>query len=93
MVDGYGNWTAEKDYTNYPAEKLCDCDRVAMMIMADGYVPKTSIENIAEFTLFEYEYYLLDEHREKYYSDTELDVEFFKNYIYDCGGWEEFDWE
>ena len=46
MVDAYGNWTEEKDYNTYPEEKLCDCDRMAIIIRLDGYEPKTSMENL-----------------------------------------------
>lgn len=32
MVDDYGKWYMEKDYTIYPKEKWCDMDYVANWI-------------------------------------------------------------
>lgn len=29
MIDNYGRWTPEEDYSTYPREKWCDMDRVA----------------------------------------------------------------
>lgn len=40
MVDTYGRWTEEKDYSTYPKEKLCDYDYMAIWIREQGYEPK-----------------------------------------------------
>jgi hypothetical protein len=32
MIDNYGHWTPEEDYSTYPREKWCDMDRVAAWI-------------------------------------------------------------
>lgn len=32
MVDAYGIWHEEKDYSNYPKEKWCDMDYMAVYI-------------------------------------------------------------
>lgn len=48
MVDWYGNWTYEP---NTPAEKKCDCDRIADWIVETGYKVKTTIENLVEMIL------------------------------------------
>ena len=32
MVDTYGRWTEEKDYSTYPEEKMCDYDKMAVWI-------------------------------------------------------------
>lgn len=46
MVDTYGRWTEEKDYSTYPKEKLCDYDYMAIWIREQGYKPKTDMENL-----------------------------------------------
>lgn len=48
MVDIFGKWTPEKDYDNYPTYKLCDMDRIANLIIKQGYTPKTSLKNLSE---------------------------------------------
>lgn len=40
MVDTYGRWYKEGDYSNYPKEKWCDMDYVAAYLDALGYKPK-----------------------------------------------------
>lgn len=55
MVDNMGNWTAEKDYTNYPKEKMCDMDHVAEAVIdfinKNNYKIKTDIENVCYILL------------------------------------------
>ena len=46
MVDTYGRWTEEKDYSTYPKEKWCDYDEMAVWIRKCGYEPKTTMENL-----------------------------------------------
>lgn len=46
MVDTYGRWTEEKDYSTYPKEKWCDYDYMAAWIREQGYEPKTDMENL-----------------------------------------------
>lgn len=47
MVNTYGQWTEEKDYSTYPAEKWCDYDRAANYIRNTlHYEPKTTMENL-----------------------------------------------
>ena len=44
MVDRYGRWTEEKDYSTYPKEKWCMYDYMANAIRKTGYKIKTSEE-------------------------------------------------
>lgn len=82
MVDWYGRWIPEDDYTKYPAEKMCDCDRIAKRIMDDGYFPRTDIKNIVEMVLAYYDY------------DDDFNLDECFEYVEDSGGWKEFDyWE
>ena len=46
LVDVYGRWTEEKDYSTYPKEKWCDYDYMADMIRKSGYEIKTTMENL-----------------------------------------------
>ena len=46
MVDTYGRWTEEKDYSTYPKEKWCDYDYMADAIRKSGYEIKTTMENL-----------------------------------------------
>lgn len=55
MVDTWGNWTEEKDYSAYPKEKWCDYDYMAVWIREQGYEPKTSMENLITMILLHYE--------------------------------------
>ena len=55
MVDTWGNWTEEKDYSTYPKEKWCDYDYMAAWIRKQGYEPKTDMENLITMILLYYE--------------------------------------
>lgn len=55
MVDTWGNWTEEKDYSTYPKEKWCDYDYMAAWIREQGYEPKTDMENLITMILLYYE--------------------------------------
>ncbi len=79
MVDLNGNWTPEKDYSKYPPEKWCDCDRVANEVIKSGYSPKTSVGNIV-LNIF-----ALVDGNSKYTVKKCLELVRF------CGGFEEFD--
>lgn len=46
MVDWFGRWTEEKDYSRYPKEKWCDYDYMAAWIRKQGYEPRTGMENL-----------------------------------------------
>lgn len=46
MVDMYGNWTEEKDYSVYPKEKWCGYDWMAVAIRKDEYEPVTDMKNL-----------------------------------------------
>lgn len=55
MVDTWGNWMEEKDYSTYPKEKWCDYDYMAAWIREQGYEPKTDMENLITMILLYYE--------------------------------------
>lgn len=89
MVDEWtGKWYPEEDYSKYPKEKWCDYDRVCMAIRADGYEPKTSMQNLIDMVFA----YYVPEYDECW--DEEKDrMENMLNWVEDSGGWIEFDYE
>ena len=89
MVDRYGRWYEEKDYTNYPKEKMCDYDRMAIWIRKSGYHVKTTMENLIDMIFLHYdiERYDLDCAE----CDKEFDIEECKHYVMNSGGLVKFD--
>lgn len=100
MVDWFGRWTEEEDYSVYPKEKWCDYDYMAVWIRSLKYEPKTTMENLIGMVLNYYyseleyngaEYYAIEDERR--YPDTLMifipDVE---AYVEDSGGLKEFDY-
>lgn len=83
MVDTYGRWTYEP---NTPEEKKCDCDRIADKILADGYKPKTNIENITLMAISHFE-------TDCEFTGEEFTVEGAIEFVEASGGWNEFDYE
>ena len=96
MVDAYGRWTEEKDYSTYPKEKWCDYDYMASWIRGKGYEPETSMENLISMMFAHYE-------NEIAFHVSEFDTEsgnFNGTYTDTCkafveasGGISEFDYE
>ena len=87
MVDRYGRWTEEKDYSTYPKEKWCMYDYMANAIRKTGYEIKTSMENLIDMIFLHAD------------SDVENSVEIDMENSYDimewvneCGVLKEFDY-
>lgn len=93
MVDYYGRWTAEDDYTNYPAEKMCDCDRLAKRLTEDGYNPYTSVTNVVNMVLLYFDCCDIENEGYERYDENGLNIEECVRYVMETGGWHEFDWE
>ena len=95
MVDTYGRWTEEKDYSTYPEEKWCDYDYMAIWIREQGYTPETSMENLITM-IFSYYEEEIGNHVSDY--DTENGnfdgtyTEAVQAYVMDSGGLAEFDY-
>lgn len=99
MVDWYGRWIEEKDYSVYPKEKWCDMDYMADWIRSVGYEPKTSMENLIEMALAYYDsdefhenrnYYAIEDNRE-YPNNLMVFIPDIEAYVEDNGGLKEFD--
>lgn len=91
MVDCYGRWFEEEDYTVYPKEKWCDYDYMAVWIREQRYKPKTTMENLITMIFAHYESALEDE---QYYNEGEYEftLDGCKGYIETSGGLSEFDY-
>lgn len=98
MVDWYGRWTEEKDYSTYPKEKWCDMDYMANWIRNVGYEPKTSMENLINMIFAYYEEELRECGTDFYTDITEsengsmVSIEDVSCYVKENGGLEDFDY-
>jgi hypothetical protein len=87
MVDWFGRWHEEKDYSTYPEEKWCDYDHMANWIRKQGYEPKNNtMEQLIDMIFLHYEGECEDE-------DKEFNVEDCMEYVRNSGGIEMFDYE
>ena len=99
MVDMYGKWIEEKDYSTYPKEKWCDMDYVAVWIRSVGYKPKTSMEHLIDMIIWGYDSYLEDDNKKFYTDITEsengnmISIKDISCFVEEQGGLEEFDYE
>lgn len=98
MVDRYGRWHEEEDYSVYPKKEWCDYDYMANWIRSVGYEPETSMENLIDMIFISYDFELEDSNREFYSDITEsenglmISIEDVSCYVEDSGGFEEFDY-
>lgn len=86
MVDWFGRWHEEKDYSKYPQEKWCDYDYMANWIREKEYEPRTSMENLIDMIFLHCEGECEEEHKE-------FSVEYCMEYVMNSGGIEMFDYE
>ena len=97
MVDTYGRWTEEKDYSTYPKEKWCDLDYVANYIREKKYVSKTPIEELILYIIYyweEYEQNIENEsqsYKPMYDNNMMINIENLAIFVEDNGGLKEFD--
>lgn len=98
MVDTYGRWYEEEDYSTYPEEKWCDYDTMAAWIREHGYEPKTSMENLIDMIFAHYECETENDKNSIYHPNNFIDcknpwISGCKVYVEDNGGVEEFNYE
>lgn len=101
MVDLYGNWMEEKDYSIYPKEKWCFMDYMAVWIRKQNYRIKTDMENLIDMMFEHHNSYTL-ETGTAFGDDSIPDSELYFNieawaedvqcYVMMSGGIEEFDY-
>lgn len=89
MVDTYGKWIEENDYTSYPKEKWCDYDYMAAWIYDIGYKVKTTMENLITMIFL----YFDEETQEEYEEVEGTFIDKCKQYVMDSGGLSQFDFE
>lgn len=88
MVDPYGNWVFDPDE---PEEKRNDMDRVALWILSQGYMPRTSIENLTVVLMLHFEGDCETENRP--YPDSEDLVPAIATFVGETGTLSDFDYE
>lgn len=89
MINAYGRWIEENDYTSYPKEKWCDYDYMAAWIRETGYKVKTSMENLITMIFL----YFSDATFEGYANYPGTFTDKCKAFVMDSGGLQEFDFE
>lgn len=89
MVDWYGRWYEEEDYANYPKEKWCDYDHMAVWIRETGYQIKTTMENLITIIFLHFDSEIEDNND----YGMEFSIEGCKQYVENSGGLKEFDYE
>jgi hypothetical protein len=88
MVDNFGRWTEEKDYDVYPKEKWCMYDYMADAIRKTNYAIKTTMENLITII------FLHAESSAEYGEEIDMeDVHSIMEWVDECGGLQEFDYE
>lgn len=99
MVDMYGRWTEEKDYSTYPDAKWCDYDYMANWIRSTGYEIKTTMVNLIDmiFDFYENEefengsYFVIKDTR-PYPDNLMVFIPDIEAYVEASGGLSEFDY-
>ena len=95
MVDTYGRWIEEKDYSTYPKSEWCDYDYMTIWIREHGYTPETSMENLITM-IFSYYEEEIGNHVSDYNTENgNFDgtyTEAVQAYVMDSGGLAEFDY-
>lgn len=92
MVDTYGRWTPEANYSTYPKEKWCDMGYAYQIILDSGYkVQQTDSERFVEFLLAEFDE--SEDYEPKADENLMVNVDMFRTFIEESGGLKEFDYE
>lgn len=96
MVDWFGRWTPESDYSTYPKEKWCDMDYVANLVMEHNYTPKTDMENLVSMTILHFEGETEDSSSGFFPTyncdDLMINIEGLAGFVEASGGFEAFDY-
>lgn len=92
MVDYNGNWTYRK---STPPDRMCDMDRIALIVERNGYEPFTTMEEIVLNIANLYNGLLEDEDVECYAipnEDDNFNEDDIECFVFDNGGFSEFDY-
>lgn len=92
MIDKYGRWAAEMDYSSCPVDKLCVMDHIAKWIHEQGYeIEETTIDNVVMNIISFYNTELINSKREYYSIENDI-VEDIKTFVKEHGGIELYDY-
>ena len=90
MVDAFGRWTEEADYSKYPMSKWCDLDYVAKYIREQNYKPELDMEELIERIIYRFNE---EQGYEPHYGgDLMIYMPTFAAFVEDMGGVKEFDY-
>lgn len=95
MVDYYGRWTPEDNYSIYPQKEWCNYDYVADYIMKSNYVPRTSIKNLTEMLVAHFDGETEDNEMfcPRLNDDVIINIKMLNEFVEASGGLKEFDYE
>lgn len=100
MVNTWGQWFEEEDYSVYPKEKWCLMDYMAAWIREENYQIKTDMEFLIEVIINQYQNYIswlehsyMDENisEDDIYFDIEIMAEDMQCFVKENGGLKEYD--
>lgn len=86
MVDNFGRWTEEKDYSTYPKLKWCAYDYMAAWIRSKGYEPTTTMGYLIDMIFLHYDGECEEQNKE-------FSIEGCIEFVEESGGIREFDYE
>ena len=99
MVNTWGQWFEEENYSKYPKEKWCVYDYMANWIRAINYTPETEIKHLIYMCVAHYESWVEDEETSfcdetKRIEDMTIEEIFedIKEYVEASGGLRDFDY-
>lgn len=91
MIDLYGKWHEEADYSHYPKEKWCFMDYMAAWIRKQNYTIKTDMENL--IIMAEEHHHVFNEDGSiSCFKDIDKWAEDVQLFIEQSGGLQEFDY-
>lgn len=92
MVDSYGNWMPEKDYSKYPKEQWCDMDIVCNYIVNKGYKPQISMEKLIDRILLSSDFYDMNPKYTPCFDEYSMvNMDSLERFINESGGISAFD--
>lgn len=92
MIDLYGKWIEEEDYSHYPKEKWCFMDYMAYWIRGQDYKIETDIENLIDMAEAHFSVHSLDNGSCSCLGSIEEWAKNVQEFIIISGGLREFDY-
>ena len=100
MINRFGQWEENKDYSTFPQTEWCDMDYMAAWIRSKGYEIKTTMENLVLMIFAHYESddefmekgYFAVKDTQKYPDNLMVNIPDVEAYVEASGGLVEFDY-